>query len=132
MASIATNIEDENGDIHRFVIYRWPLPNQRDPACLEGLKVFRPNVKISIINPYHRKARDGHNTIRVEGPEYVKLNTSMIDKQCHVCGKEGKALPSCSQCKMALYCSKECQTFDWVELNHRGICKYLKMFSRLI
>uniref|UniRef100_A0AC34FM28 MYND-type domain-containing protein n=1 Tax=Panagrolaimus sp. ES5 TaxID=591445 RepID=A0AC34FM28_9BILA len=133
MASIATNIEDENGDIHRFVIFQWPLPKKRDPAILEAVKIFRPNVKISIINPYHRKARDGHNTIRVEGPEFVKLDTSMIEKQCHVCGKEGnKSLPSCSGCKMALYCSKECQKLDWTEFNHKGICQHLKMFSQLM
>uniref|UniRef100_A0A914YNR7 MYND-type domain-containing protein n=1 Tax=Panagrolaimus superbus TaxID=310955 RepID=A0A914YNR7_9BILA len=132
ICSIQTKIEDEKGDVNRFAIYNWPLTGENNRDVLEAMKIFRPNVKISIINPYHRKSSDGQNTIRVEGPEYIKFDTSMIDKMCHVCGKEGKALPSCSGCKMAIYCSKECQKFDWTEFNHKGICKYLKIYANLM
>uniref|UniRef100_A0AC34G5P1 MYND-type domain-containing protein n=1 Tax=Panagrolaimus sp. ES5 TaxID=591445 RepID=A0AC34G5P1_9BILA len=132
MSSIQTKIEDENGDVHRFAIYNWPIIGNSNFDKINAFKTFRPNVKMSIVNPYHRIARDGQNTIRVEGPEFVKLDTSMLDKLCHVCGKEGKTLPSCSKCKMALYCSQECQKLDWIEFNHKGICQYLKMFANLM
>ena len=34
---------------------------------------------------------------------------------CFSCGKDGKenALSKCSKCKVAVYCSKECQATDW-------------------
>uniref|UniRef100_A0AC34FW20 MYND-type domain-containing protein n=1 Tax=Panagrolaimus sp. ES5 TaxID=591445 RepID=A0AC34FW20_9BILA len=131
ICSIQTKIEDEKGDVNRFAIYNWPLSGVRNHDVLEIMKIFRPNVKISIINPYHRRSRDGQNTIRVEGPQYIRLDNSMIDKQCHVCGKEAKILP-CSTCKMAFYCSKDCQKLDWIEFNHKNLCKHLKMYAELM
>uniref|UniRef100_A0A914YUI4 MYND-type domain-containing protein n=1 Tax=Panagrolaimus superbus TaxID=310955 RepID=A0A914YUI4_9BILA len=129
MYSIQTVIEDENGDVYRFAIYNWPTNGNSKNGMAEALKTFRPNVKMSIINPYHRMAKDGQNTIRVEGPKFVKIDTSMLNKLCHICGKEGKTLPSCSKCKMALYCSQECQKLDWTEFNHKSLCQHLKMFA---
>uniref|UniRef100_A0A914QFP5 MYND-type domain-containing protein n=1 Tax=Panagrolaimus davidi TaxID=227884 RepID=A0A914QFP5_9BILA len=99
---------------------------------LKMMKRFRPNVKISIASPYTWMTEFGPMLIAVDGLEHVKCDDSMIDKLCHVCGKEAKTLPACSGCKMALYCSKECQKIDWNELNHEGICKHLKMYANLL
>ena len=39
---------------------------------------------------------------------------------CRACGKEGKPLLACSRCKMAKYCSEECQVRDWKK--HKKDC----------
>ncbi|XP_064620987.1 uncharacterized protein LOC135483865 [Lineus longissimus] len=39
---------------------------------------------------------------------------------CRVCGAEG--LKTCSKCKMAKYCSKECQVKDW-KASHKRECR---------
>uniref|UniRef100_A0AC35GM89 MYND-type domain-containing protein n=1 Tax=Panagrolaimus sp. PS1159 TaxID=55785 RepID=A0AC35GM89_9BILA len=75
--------------------------------------------------------RDGLNVIRVEGPEFIKIDKTSANQKCLCCGKEAKVLP-CSGCMMAKYCSKECQKFDWTELNHKGICKHLKSFAKFM
>uniref|UniRef100_A0AC34FC12 MYND-type domain-containing protein n=1 Tax=Panagrolaimus sp. ES5 TaxID=591445 RepID=A0AC34FC12_9BILA len=129
--SISTKIEDKNGEINRFLIHKWPLTGDRNSDMLETIKTFRPNVKISIINPYNFMIKEGKNTIRVESPEFIILDPSKIDKLCHVCGKEAKILP-CSACKMAFYCSKDCQKLDWIEFNHKGVCKHLKVYANLM
>uniref|UniRef100_A0A914R8V8 MYND-type domain-containing protein n=1 Tax=Panagrolaimus davidi TaxID=227884 RepID=A0A914R8V8_9BILA len=133
LTNIQTKIEDENGDVNRITICNWPKSGNRKYDILEAMKVFRPNVKISIINPYYRISSDGEkNTILVESPEFIKLDTSMINKLCHVCGEEAKELSLCPNCKMAIYCSNECDKLDWTEFNHKEICKHLKMFSSLM
>lgn len=44
----------------------------------------------------------------------------MNDKTvCHTCKKYTNEL-KCSKCKVTIYCSKECQRFDWKE--HKKIC----------
>ncbi|KAL3935603.1 MAG: hypothetical protein SGBAC_008912 [Bacillariaceae sp.] len=45
--------------------------------------------------------------------------TNILD-QCQVCGKEGK-VHRCSRCKIARYCSIECQKSDW-KAGHRKTC----------
>lgn len=40
---------------------------------IDGLKTFRPNCMVSIINPYMRMAQDMQSLIRVESPEYIRL-----------------------------------------------------------
>uniref|UniRef100_A0AC35FC38 MYND-type domain-containing protein n=1 Tax=Panagrolaimus sp. PS1159 TaxID=55785 RepID=A0AC35FC38_9BILA len=130
---VQLKIEDENLDVSRFEIYNWPSTGDRKADCRKVMKVFRPNTKILIINPYHRKPEIGQTFIRVEGLKYVKIDDSMVDKMCHVCGKESaKTLPLCSRCKLAFYCSKECQKLDWIELNHKSICKHLENIAHLI
>uniref|UniRef100_A0AC34FVA0 MYND-type domain-containing protein n=1 Tax=Panagrolaimus sp. ES5 TaxID=591445 RepID=A0AC34FVA0_9BILA len=130
-ANLHTIIEDENGDVNRLIISNLPMTGDRNSDMLAAIKTFHPNVKISIINPYNCIIQPGQNAIRVQSPEFFKLDNSMIDKQCHVCGKEAKILP-CSACKMACYCSKDCQKLDWVEFNHKSLCKHLKMYAELM
>ncbi|KAJ7126464.1 hypothetical protein C8R43DRAFT_958199 [Mycena crocata] len=39
---------------------------------------------------------------------------------CYTCNKPGNPLRTCSRCKIARYCSQECQTTDWKE--HKQTC----------
>ena len=64
----------KNYDFFRLAIYNWTETGNPDIDVLEAMKVFRPNVILSIINPYHQKSRDGQNTIRVEGPEFLRIS----------------------------------------------------------
>uniref|UniRef100_A0A914Y6F9 MYND-type domain-containing protein n=1 Tax=Panagrolaimus superbus TaxID=310955 RepID=A0A914Y6F9_9BILA len=131
MTGITNIIEDENGDVYRFAVYNWPLKTEGNQklAVSKAIKDFYPNSKVSIMNPYMRLARDGMNVIRVESPEFIYIDKSSTSNKCHCCGKEEGKILSCSGCMMAKYCSKECQKHDWIEFNHKEICKHLKMFS---
>ena len=40
---------------------------------------------------------------------------------CSYCGKGGAKLSSCSACRGAVYCSRECQKGHWPK--HKGACK---------
>uniref|UniRef100_A0A914PKU6 MYND-type domain-containing protein n=1 Tax=Panagrolaimus davidi TaxID=227884 RepID=A0A914PKU6_9BILA len=122
---IHTVIEDENGDIQRLTFKNWALSDDIKKDIKQAMKIFRPNVKISIACPYYT----GNEEIIVFGSDFVSFDTSMIDKFCHVCGKEAKSLLSCSNCKMALYCSKECEKIDQTDFKHKEICENLKIFK---
>uniref|UniRef100_A0A914Y0I0 MYND-type domain-containing protein n=1 Tax=Panagrolaimus superbus TaxID=310955 RepID=A0A914Y0I0_9BILA len=127
---IATLIEDENGDIQKFSIYNWPSKN--DSQILDfvnAVKTFRPNVRVKIINPYMRMAANMQNAIRVENPDFLKIDDSKADEKCSCCGKEAK-VTKCKNCFMSKYCSSVCQKYDLNELNHQKICKHLKMCSK--
>ena len=45
---------------------------------------------------------------------------------CRTCGVQG--VGTCEKCGLAYYCSRECQTKDWVEGDHRKECD---VFARL-
>uniref|UniRef100_A0A914XUZ7 MYND-type domain-containing protein n=1 Tax=Panagrolaimus superbus TaxID=310955 RepID=A0A914XUZ7_9BILA len=127
MVAINTVIEDENGDIQRLAVYNWPLKGDRKAEIAEAIKTFRPNVMVSIINPYMRLSSDMKNIIRVENPVYIRLDNTSADQKCTFCGKEAKVLP-CSKCMMVRYCSKECQRIDWIEFKHKEMCEHLKNY----
>ena len=56
-------------------------------------------------------------------------------KDCHKCGKKqgepGVQLLGCGKCKLAFYCSKECQASHWRDV-HRGLCGDMTLLKRLV
>ena len=46
-------------------------------------------------------------------------------------GEEAGGLKKCSACKVARYCSKECQYLDWKEGGHKWCCKAMPIFLKL-
>jgi hypothetical protein len=42
---------------------------------------------------------------------------------CRVCGVH--AVKKCAQCKTAVYCSRDCQKFDWSKLGHSKVCVFV-------
>lgn len=48
----------------------------------------------------------------------------LILKNCWSCNKVESNMMKCASCKMARYCSIECQKNSWNYL-HKGMCKYL-------
>ena len=51
-------------------------------------------------------------------------------KHCNNCGKDG-SLQNCTKCKVAMYCSKECQVKDW-EKKHKTHCKEIRRLQKNI
>ena len=107
-------IEDDNCDMEMLNVY---FKDKDEDRISED---FRVGTKISISNPYMRMANDGLPCIRVDNVDDIKIlehrnnvcRTCLVDN-CNFC---------CSKCKKAYYCSKECETMDQKELNHKDIC----------
>jgi len=53
------------------------------------------------------RLREGHD---------AKIQKECIDnpKQCFICGENNLPLKKCSRCRIAVYCSVECQKKDWM------------------
>lgn len=49
------------------------------------------------------------------------------EKECYACGQTDESLKRCSECHVAVYCSRECQTIDW-KIQHKSLCKYMKNY----
>lgn len=50
-------------------------------------------------------------------------------KECFKCIKKTENLKYCFNCRIASYCSKDCQINDWI--NHKKVCKkYCKKVSK--
>ena len=52
------------------------------------------------------------------------MNPSEFFRLCYNCNKEGTNYSKCSRCKIAHYCSKECQINSWFK--HKYICNLNK------
>ena len=61
------------------------------------------------------RTEQGYKVVNVEGGGCV----------CSNCGKHSYKMARCSRCKVATYCSRECQTAQWKA--HKVACKKLTM-----
>jgi MYND finger len=43
-------------------------------------------------------------------------------RSCDRCGVMGAGLARCSRCKLVHYCTRDCQTYDWAQGGHAGVC----------
>lgn len=50
--------------------------------------------------------------------------------ECFGCGVKSDVLSRCANCKLAKYCSKECQTKAW-KAGHKNLCKQSEVLLRL-
>ncbi|CAF0781029.1 unnamed protein product [Brachionus calyciflorus] len=108
-------MDDDENTFERLSVYN--LGNDQKKISDK----FRVGTWISIVNPYIRQARDGEAMIRVDDPKSIIFTGKITEKMCRYCGKENSKY-NCAKCEKASYCSKECQTNDWKELNHKLIC----------
>jgi hypothetical protein len=76
--------------------------------------------------PQHTKPHGQASVHKLE-PHLVDLSAK--EHTCFECGakrcEDGAALFRCARCKMAQYCSAECQRQDWKK-NHKQLCAQLK------
>lgn len=108
-------IEDENKFVEHLSVYNLGTNYGKI------LQEFRIGVEFAIINPYVRIASDGKSVIRVDDPKSIRFSGKVIEKMCRNCGKEDSQF-NCAKCKVAFYCSKECQIYDWKTLDHKHVC----------
>jgi len=102
----------------------------KDVVCvwLDNMEKSKENIaklgfgsRIAVFNPYLRiGAADGSNGIRNYDPRCV-FYLDGVENMCRFCGEENASL-SCSKCKKAKYCCKECQELDWKMLKHKLVC----------
>ena len=59
------------------------------------------------------------------------LQSEYDPKSCNGCGKSSTRLKQCVKCKVATYCSKECQTKDW-KVKHRRHCKEIRRLQAIL
>ena len=111
-------LEDENRDNEILYVYF----NDKNEDKIN--KDFSVGTKISISNPYMRMAIDGFPCVRVDNDGDIKI-LEQRKNVCRTCLKDNCKF-SCSICKKAYYCSKECQNMDWKQLDHKTICSKLK------
>ena len=108
--------EDEFGFAERIAIYNLSRDNIKH---LE--ESYKIGVQFCIISPYIRQALDNRPMLRVDDPKSIIFVDEIKQDICRFCGKDDSKF-SCSKCKVAKYCSKECQIDDWKILNHKIIC----------
>ncbi|XP_047141175.1 uncharacterized protein LOC105845503 [Hydra vulgaris] len=111
-------VEDENEIVVKLCIYNlgedYQLINNMFPVgCI-----------FSVIDPYVRLAVDGKPMIRVDDPNSIIMSEKIKIDMCLYCSKE-KSKYTCSKCKVAKYCTKECQCNDWKLLKHKSACNFL-------
>lgn len=90
----------------------------------------RVAIPICFASPINQDSRIGIGPTSV-ADRFAGLTVNdieVIKGTCFTCGAEsksdGKALMKCAACKVAEYCSAECQKADWKA--HKGICKQLE------
>ena len=52
-----------------------------------------------------------------------------VTSMCCSCGDEGENLQTCSRCKCAFYCSKDCQRSHWKSGGHKIKCKQIQALN---
>ncbi|CAG7823766.1 unnamed protein product, partial [Allacma fusca] len=107
-------VRDDNGDFQYMYLNIKELNIPRE--CL-GF-----GAKITIFNPYFCSNVEGAPGIWIENPESIFYHWTGDEKPlCRFCWMENPA-HTCSNCKRAQYCSRECQSRDWKLLKHKLIC----------
>jgi len=104
-------VKDENGNIGKVVFL--DIPQDDDIQ-----KNFGFGCKFYILQP-HVDTYHGEKVI-VAGP-HTAFFSAKDDSLCRYCFKPG-AKTSCSRCRWANYCNKDCQSKDWVIMKHKKIC----------
>ena len=76
------------------------------------------------------RSADGSITTRIDGPRHAQRSVSTVNaggaasttiQACSRCStKAAKSLSLCSACRLAAYCSVECQRADWK--THKALC----------
>lgn len=58
------------------------------------------------------------------------LASKREEQECFGCAMKCESLSRCAKCKLAKYCSKECQAKSW-KMGHKNICNQSEMLLRL-
>ncbi|ORY68941.1 uncharacterized protein BCR38DRAFT_424825 [Pseudomassariella vexata] len=127
---------------HMFVVALY-LDEPEDMTRL--VPHFKVGNTVALMHPLAHSFLDGSHGVRIEDgdeitifpckvDELIKLNTDSIKhnwlveepKTCHSCGEAKQTMERCGGCKLAYYCSKDCQVKGWKDKGHKTQCKVLK------
>lgn len=103
------------------------LPAQLELANLSEGKTKQEKFKIfKILNLHKIDYNSEKNKKCIEGDKSLKSGLRIMNQLknrfiCRTCEKRAKDLKQCSRCKIAHYCSTECQVKNWQQ--HKEICK---------
>ncbi len=114
MTATHSILEDDDGQVIPISFYQTEKMSQ---------SLFSIGQRVTIINPYMRQANDGSVRIRVDDSKTVFFGDCVpICWSCCQTEQQVGKLLLCARCKKAQYCSKECQEFDWKQVNHKAVC----------
>ncbi len=115
-SSVFLIVEDAEGAVERVFVYGWPRNGRVQEEIGYG-------TRLSIVNPYFRKMKDGIFAIRVDDPNMIFRHAALSDpKRCRYCGRPGSGHVPCRKCKRVFYCDKLCMKKDRKELQHELVC----------
>ena len=113
-------------------------------ACVslehEKVNIVRPKVKQpKTVKPKSKEqvthSHSEANLLTFSRQKLALIHCDYDPKFCNSCGKQGTsqelALKNCSKCKVARYCSQQCQTKDWVK-RHKTDCKEIKRLEAIM
>ena len=117
--SIHLVVEDDHGNAERLFLYNFPR-HEAEQLISERFVV---GCKMAVINPYLRLAMDGKPGVRVDDYKSI-VSHPLSDAERAVCWfcLTTRATKVCSKCRLAQYCSKQCQQQDWKLYDHKRIC----------
>ena len=91
-------------------------------------------TRCRVLAPYFRTSRDNLFQLRVEWRSdvcLVEVEDRTVPFHCWTCLGPLKSGKTCGGCKRAVYCSQQCQKYDWKELLHKDECKIWQKQAQL-
>lgn len=122
------------------------LENSTSPSCFEW-DSLKPDNTMCIFYPKRHQFMDLTTGIRQENPDTVMVfptSQEILEQECCFladhntvptcfgCGQQAEQqLKRCSTCKLAYYCSRDCQLGHW-KTSHKKLCRHYQMLSNLV
>ena len=122
------------------------LENSTSPSFFEFGSLM-PGNTMCIFYPKRHQFMDLTTGIRQENPDTVMVfptSQEILEQECCFladysivpncfgCGRQVKQqLKRCSSCKLACYCSRDCQLLHW-KTSHKKLCPHYQMLSNLV
>jgi hypothetical protein len=94
------------------------------PWVTAAFAAYRSRLQAAgFCDPVRRKA-DEKDQLTITALEYEKLilRDPNCVIRCDVCGNADTILFMCERCKLAVYCSDNCQVKDWEGGTHKSVC----------
>ncbi|XP_061184709.1 uncharacterized protein LOC133192723 [Saccostrea echinata] len=97
---------------HVIKAFRWDLQNPE-----KALAIMQNKIQLK---SYFQKIKA---YVSLKFSVSVNEPSTQTTSQCWECGKKSShnVLKKCSRCKVAVYCSKDCQKRDWMNI-HKELC----------
>ena len=143
---IRARVEMKSRFGERFIVH-FHLEDAEVPAFF-GCHELRPGSTIAIFYPYVHEFMDLSTGIRQTNSrtamvfpasfeilaieyDFIRGATQSPDTCCVCHGRSASPIKRCKNCKLATYCSKDCQVIHWKKSHKKFCSKYSGILSRL-